>query len=65
MKYEFTMNKNVLFKNLLRSKNMYIKRKLLNSIRTLALANMSMIKHKTEEKTFSLHLEAIQNRNKK
>lgn len=40
---------------------MYLKMKLLNSKRTLVFANISMTKHKTEEKTFSLHLEAIQN----
>lgn len=59
MKYEFIMNKNVLFKNLFRSKNMYIKRKLLNLIRILVLVNMLMIKYKIEEKIFSLYFEVI------
>lgn len=59
MKYEFIMNKNVLFKNLFRSKNMYIKRKLLNLIRILVLVNMLIIKYKIEEKIFSLYFEVI------
>lgn len=44
---------------------MYIKTKSLNSINSVFFANISMTKPKMEEKTFSLHLEAIQNRNQR
>lgn len=43
--------KSYCFKNLLRSKDVYIKTKLL--IRTLVFVNISVTKHKTEEKHFS------------
>lgn len=60
------MNKNFFSLTIYLKAMTYIKMSSLNSVRTLGFfANSSMTKHKTEEKTFSLHLEGIQNRNQR